>query len=264
MNRIKDRIQKLNQTKRKALSIFLTAGFPNPDNFVALALNILDAGADMLEIGIPFSDPIADGPVIQKSSMAALARGISLATVFRYVEAIKHQTDKPLILMGYANPIQHYGLQYFLDDACAAGADGIIIPDIPLEEYHDFWQHKESGLSRILLTTPTSPAARIKEIDKTSEGFVYCVSVTGTTGMQKGFSDAVLKNLARTYQLISENKMMIGFGISGPEDINQFAPYCDGVIVGSAVINHLSAEERPGFNKTCSFVKTLSEACQGL
>ena len=264
MNSIQNHIEKLNQRKRKALSIFLTAGFPDPDHFAALALKILEAGADILEIGIPFSDPIADGPVIQRSSMEALARGVSLSTVFPYIEQIKSQTAKPVILMGYANPIQHYGLQHFLDDAGSAGADGVIIPDIPLEEYNAFWQQQTSKLSRILLTTPTSPAARIKKIDQKSEGFVYCVSVTGTTGIRTGFNEAVLNNLARTYQLISKNKMMIGFGISGPEDIHLFAPYCDGVIVGSAVINHLEADHTSGFENTCSFIKNLSNACQTL
>jgi tryptophan synthase alpha chain len=262
MNRINNYINDLNEQNKKALSIFLTAGFPHPPNFVDMSLKILDAGADLLEIGIPFSDPIADGPVIQKSSMAAIENGVTLPMIFEFTEKIKIKTNKPLILMGYANPIQHYGLDRFLADAADSGADGIIVPDIPLEEYADFWGNRRSALARILLTTPTSSVSRIEQIDKNSEGFVYCVSISGTTGMQRGFGAAVLKNLERTYQVIKKNKMLIGFGISGPEDITQFSPYCDGVIVGSAVINCLLSAKYPNFQETYNFVSSLGNACR--
>jgi tryptophan synthase alpha chain len=252
----------INNQNRKALSVFLTAGFPDPDHFVTLCLRILDAGADMLEIGIPFSDPIADGPVIQKSSYRALQYGITLSKIFDFVTQLRAETEKPLILMGYANPIQRYGTQRFCEDAVAAGVQGIIIPDIPLEEYDDFWEAPTPSLARILLTTPTSPAERIERIDQLSEGFVYCVSVTGTTGMQQGFSASVQNNLHRTYTQIKKNKMLIGFGISSADDIRTFAPFCDGVIVGSAVIHRLLSASGANFQDTCDFVSGLSAACR--
>jgi tryptophan synthase alpha chain len=262
MSYISNYIAELNDKNRKALSIFLTVGFPDKENFVDLVLDTLDAGADLLELGIPFSDPIADGPVIQQSSQLALENGITLGDVFDIASQIKNHSTKPLILMGYANPILHYGMDDFTKSAKDSCVDGLIIPDIPLEELNNFWETGPEGLDQILLTTPTSPAERIKKIDRQSEGFVYCVSVTGTTGMQQNFGDDTLDNLHRTYRLIEKNKMLIGFGISTPEDINNFHPYCDGVIVGSAVINHLLQESNNSYTHTIDFIKSLSDACE--
>ena len=139
MSHIKFYINKLNTNNRKALSVFLTAGYPQKNNFLPLAIDILEAGADMLELGIPFSDPIADGPVIQASSQIALENGITIDDTLNYARAIKSKTDKPVILMGYANPLLAYGLTEFITDAKNSGVDGFIIPDVPLEEYHTFW-----------------------------------------------------------------------------------------------------------------------------
>ncbi len=239
MSFIADTIQSVNSKNRKALSVFLTAGFPRKENFVELARSIYDAGADLLEIGIPFSDPLADGPVIQNSSQVALANGMDLHTVLQMAEAIKKSAARPLILMGYSNPIIHYGFERFDADAANAGVDGLIIPDVPLEEYDDFFGQSNTGIDRILLTTPTSPKERIIEIDRRSSGFVYCVSVTGTTGERNHFDERTLANLQRTYHTLQNNKMLIGFGISSPQDVKQFAPFCDGVIVGSAMIKRL-------------------------
>lgn len=239
MSFIADTIQSINSKNRKALSVFLTAGFPRKENFVELARSVYDRGADLLEIGIPFSDPLADGPVIQHSSQVALANGINLRTVLQMAEAIKMLAAKPLILMGYSNPIIHYGFERFAADAANAGVDGLIIPDVPLEEYDDFFGQAGNGIDRILLTTPTSPKERIVEIDRRSSGFVYCVSVTGTTGERNNFDERTLTNLQRTYHTLQKNKMLIGFGISSPQDVKRFAPFCDGMIVGSAVIKRL-------------------------
>jgi len=248
-----------NKNKQLALSIFLTAGFPDKDNFTDNALKILDAGADMLEIGIPFSDPIADGPVIQKSSQMALKNGIKIRDIFNMASAIKAVNSKPLILMGYANPLIQYGLQQFLTDSANSGIDGLIIPDIPLDEDQEFWQTYNRP-DRILLTTPTSPIERMQEIDKQSEGFVYCVSVTGTTGAQGGFDEAVLTNLAQTYNEIKKNKMLTGFGISNREIIRQLKNHCDGVIVGSAIIKKMLDTPQNIVN-ILDFVLELRAAC---
>ena len=164
--------------------------------------------------------------------------------------------------MGYANPILHFGLKEFIDQAKNCGVDGLIVPDIPIEEYDDFWIDSEDDIDKILLTTPTSPAERIRQIDRTSNGFVYCVSVTGTTGVQQDFKSNITENIERTYKLIEKNKMLIGFGISGPEVIKKFSPYCDGVIVGSVVINKLLTEKNKNYQDTCGFIASLNQACQ--
>ncbi len=173
MSEIKSYIDELNRKNRNALSVFLTAGFPDKKNFISLATEILEAGADMLELGIPFSDPIADGPVIQASSQLALNMGISISDTLHFADAIRAKSDKPLILMGYANPLLSYGLPQFILDAKNSGVNGLIIPDIPLEEYKEFWNCDLNGLDVILLTTPTSDEERIKEIDATK--FRFCV-----------------------------------------------------------------------------------------
>ncbi|MGB5896249.1 MAG: tryptophan synthase subunit alpha, partial [Ignavibacteriaceae bacterium] len=166
-------IEDKNLKGEKILSVFLTSGFPKKDKFVELALNVLDDGADMLEIGFPFSDPIADGPTIQQSSKTALSNGIDLLTTMNYVKEIKTHTDKPIILMGYANPLLSYGLEKFADDSKRIGLDGLIVPDIPLDEYDNFFTSKFDRTDIILLITPTTPTERIKIIDEKSSGFVY-------------------------------------------------------------------------------------------
>ncbi len=236
---IREYIDSVNGRGEKVLSVFLTAGFPVKEDFVELALRILDAGADMLEIGIPFSDPLADGPVIQLSSQTAINKGVTTADVLRFASEIRAKTDKPLILMGYGNPVINYGREKFFNDALAAGVNGLIIPDVPLEEYDDFFAGKPDELEAVMLTTPQSGDARIREIDSVSKGFVYCVSVSGTTGARSGFSESELSSLKHTRQKIMNNKMLVGFGISGPETAKQVLPYCDGIIVGSAVIKRL-------------------------
>ncbi|MFA3784186.1 tryptophan synthase subunit alpha [Melioribacteraceae bacterium 4301-Me] len=259
MTKISEFIQKINQSNKKALSIFLTAGFPSKENFVDIALSIVENGADMLEIGIPFSDPLADGPTIQFSSQMSLKNGVSLKDVFNYCEKIKSKTEKPLILMGYANPILKFGIKNFCNNALHSGVSGLIVPDVPLEEYESFYDNEFKNFEKILLTTPTSSDKRIQEIDQKSEGFVYCVSVTGTTGTRNNFDENVITNLKRTYSLVSKNKMLIGFGISKPDDIKKFSPYCDGVIVGSAVIKKL--RETEDIKEVVNFVKSLHDAC---
>jgi len=256
---IKDYIENLNGKNRKALSIFLTSGFPTKNSFVDLAKQVLDSGADMLELGIPFSDPLADGPIIQASSKIALDNGIKLKDIFNFSESITSGTDKPVILMGYANPIRKYGVENFLRDAKNSGVKGLIVPDVPLEEYIFFFESGMNNIDVILLTTPTSSKERINAIDEKSSGFVYCVSITGTTGVKENFSDEVINNISRTRSLIKKNKMMIGFGVSKPEDVKTFSPFCDGVIVGSAVIKSLLNNEN--FDSTLKLISQLSDAC---
>ena len=249
-------IEEKNTNGEKILSVFLTSGFPQKDNFVELALNILDDGADMLEIGFPFSDPIADGPVIQHSSQTALSNGIDLLKTLNYVKEIKEHTEKPIILMGYANPLMSYGLEKFADDSKKIGVDGLIVPDIPLDEYDNFFTSNFDGTDIILLITPTTPTERIKMIDKISSGFVYCVSVTGTTGIQKSASTDNLQFIKNAYEQCTKNKVLVGFGISSVEDVKYYKSYCDGVIVGSAVIKSLM-NDNIKYEKTLELVRNL-------
>jgi tryptophan synthase alpha chain len=260
MSVIRKHIENINLSGRKALSVYLTSGFPNKNNFTNLALKIYEAGADIIEIGIPFSDPLADGPVIQSSSKAALNNGINLKQTLEYAGKIKSEISNPLILMGYANPILKYGLKNFIADSINSGVDGIIVPDVPIEEYDAFFTEDLGTLDAILLTTPTSSIERIKAIDSKSTGFLYCVSVIGTTGMRKLFGQDVLNNLQRIYSNVEKNKMMIGFGIGSAENVKTFSPYCDGVIVGSAVIKKLTDDDST-FSQTVKLVRELSNAC---
>jgi len=164
--------------------------------------------------------------------------------------------------MGYANPLLKYGIKEFICRAVNSGVDGLIIPDIPIEECDEFWNGALTGIDNILLTTPTSSAERIKKIDQKSSGFLYCVSVSGTTGSQLQFSPDMMQNLKRTYDLVKKNKMLIGFGISNAETIKSLSSYCDGYIVGSAVIKKLMDENDSKFNKALDLVQELSEAAQ--
>ena len=255
-SKISKYIEDKNAKGEKILSVFLTSGFPEKDNFVELALDVLDAGADMLEIGFPFSDPIADGPIIQQSSQTALRNGIDLSITMEFFKEIKKDTDKPIILMGYANPLLSYGIEKFADDSKRIGVDGLIVPDIPLDEYDDFFTAKFNSTDIILLITPTTPTERIKLIDEKSSGFVYCVSVTGTTGIRKTADTDNLFFIKNAYEQCTNNKVLVGFGISSIEDVKYYKPYCDGVIVGSAVIKSLMNDDSK-YQKTLDLVRNL-------
>jgi tryptophan synthase alpha chain len=257
MSFISDYINKKNKSGEKILSIFLTAGFPDKDNFVQLAIDVLDAGADMLEIGFPFSDPLADGPVIQYSSQCALENGITLDKVFDYVKNIRSKTEKPIILMGYANPLLNYGKERFVKSCTSSGVNGTIIPDVPIDEYNDFFNDTFDELDVILLATPTTSDERLKKIDELSRGFLYYVSMTGTTGKQVNHSEDILSPIKKASSVINKNKMLIGFGISSPGDVKTFSPYCSGVIVGSAIIKSLMNDD---YKTTIRKIKELKMA----
>lgn len=261
MSRIREKIIDVNNRNEKALTIFLTAGFPRVEKFVELALKIELAGADILEIGLPFGDSLADGPVIQSSYTIALKNNVNLLTTFELVSELRKQSQIPIVIMSSSNPVLAFGKKKFVQNCQDAKVDGIIIPDVPLEEYDDFYKNDFAGIDKILLTTPTSSEKRISTIDEKSSGFVYCVSVVGTTGVREKFDDYVLQNLNRTYSIVKKNKMQIGFGISTPEDVKKFSPFCDGVIVGSAIVKSLSNDDE-NYSKTIELVKELKAACK--
>lgn len=238
MNRIHASLAALAERKEKALALFLTAGFPHLESTVGLVHELRDAGADLIELGMPFSDPLADGPVIQHSSSVALRNGVTLATVFRQVREIRGSSSVPIILMGYLNPVFRYGTEKFFCDARESGVDGLIFPELPLEESGRFKNLMEANrLANILLVAPTSSPARIKAIDEASSGFLYCVSTTGVTGSSNSNAD----HIDRIRQYVSRNPLLVGFGIATPEDARAFSANADGVIVGSALIKKLQS-----------------------
>lgn len=238
MSRIERRLHTLAQRGDKALAMFVTAGYPDLTSTIPNVQALVRGGADIIELGMPFSDPIADGPVIQESSHIALKNGITLKRILDDVAAIRKQSDVPLILMGYLNPLMAFGEERFFRCMAEAGADGIILPELPLEEigrYSPFITR--NGLSQILLVTPTTAADRITAIDGASNGFLYCVSTTGVTG---GRSRApVQEYLKRVKRQARKNAVLVGFGVSTPEDVHNYAQAADGVIIGSALIKRL-------------------------
>jgi tryptophan synthase alpha chain len=256
---ISDYIQDKSRKNEKVLSVFLTSGFPHKEKFIQLALDVFNAGADILEVGFPFSDPLADGPTIQHSSFAALQDGINLQATLSFVQEIRKSSSKPVILMGYANPVLKYGVERFAADALNSGVNGVIIPDVPIDEYENFFGGYFGSLDVILLATPTTPDERIRKLDALSSGFLYYVSMTGTTGKRIRDTEGIKEQLKRVSRLINKNPLLIGFGISSPEDVKMFSPYCSGVIVGSAVIKSLM-NSNGNYEGTIALVKELKEA----
>lgn len=239
MGRIENRLSGLQKENKKALVFFLTAGFPKLDSTEVLAAALELGGADMLEIGMPFSDPLADGPAIQESSSVAIKNGVTLQTILDSVRAIRKKSDIPLVLMGYLNPILRFGEAKFFAKAADAGVDGIILPELPFEETDRFRSLIDGhGLSQILLVTPTTAPDRIRMIDAASRGFLYCVSTTGVTG--SGHQADLNSYLATLRKHTQKNPLLVGFGISTPQDAASIAASADGVIIGSALIRRIS------------------------
>ncbi|MBI5661195.1 MAG: tryptophan synthase subunit alpha [Ignavibacterium album] len=259
MSRIELTIQNEISNGRKVLSVFLTAGFPSVESFSDLVLNVFEAGADLIELGIPFSDPIADGPVIQHSSQRAIENGVNLEKVFLKLNEIRKNSDKPIILMGYANPILNYGLNSFLSTCNELKVDGLIIPDIPLEEFDSFFDSSVKNIDTIMLVSPTSDDNRIKMIGEKSKGFVYCVSVKGITGERNSVSEESLNYIGKVKSLLPDKSILVGFGISNPQSAKSFSSVSDGVIVGSAVIKLLSEKKyKETFELISSIKRELS------
>jgi tryptophan synthase alpha chain len=222
--------------RHKLLVPFFTVGYPSFRTSLDLVKAGIDAGADLVELGMPFSDPMADGPDIQLSSHVALQKGASLARVFEAVAAVRKYSQVPLILMGYYNPVFAMGPEKFSATAAAVGADGLIIPDLPVSESDELRLPAEAaGLSTVFLVSPTSSPARVRLIDSACTDFAYAVTVTGVTGGRAGFNrdtDAYLKGLKRRLS----KPFVAGFGVSSPETARQLARYADGVVIGSALI----------------------------
>jgi tryptophan synthase alpha chain len=236
MGRLADRFAGLGRAHDKALITFITAGDPDLATTERLIPVLEQAGADIIELGVPFSDPMADGPTIQKASERALAAGTTLSGILAMVKSVRRLTQVPIILMGYYNPIFLYGPGRFAADAAAAGVDGVLIVDLPPEEAGDFRKMAAAaGLDVIFLLTPTSDADRIGKVARLGSGFVYYVSVTGVTGARTSIADTVFSDVARIRERI-RLPLAVGFGVSDPEQAGRIAAVADGVVVGSAIV----------------------------
>lgn len=257
-----DRLFEKHDDDSKIMSLFLTAGYPDLESTVELVVGLAENGADMIELGMPFSDPLADGPTIQHSSNIAIENGVTMKGIFGMVKEIKEQTDIPIILMGYVNPVLRYGIEEFCTDAAKSGVDGLIIPDLPVEESGMLEETAaDHGLPLIYLVAPNTTDSRMQLIDEKSEGFVYCVSVTGVTGARDGeeVSQSVNRFIERVKTNIKKNPKMVGFGIKSYEDAQKIAKDMDGFIVGSALIETIRKNyPQDGWkDKVFAFVKGL-------
>lgn len=252
------RLKKLFQEKKQnVLSVFYTAGFPKRDDTVSIARHLQAAGADIIEIGIPFSDPVADGPTIQASNQIALDNGMTVKLLLEQVKEIRKDVTMPIVLMGYLNPVLQYGFEKFCNDAAAAGVDGLILPDMPLDEFNDHRDLTTSlGLDMIFLISPTTSPERIAVIDGLSSGFVYAVSSSSTTGAKKGFSSEQEAYFRKLKDAGLKNPFLIGFGISDHETFSKASQFSSGAIVGSAFINLLK-ESNNFESDIAQFVRSL-------
>ena len=222
------------------MALFITAGYPEPSVTPDLLLALEESGADIIELGMPFSDPLADGPTIQYSSEVAIEAGTDLDKIFGMVEEVRKSSQIPIVLMGYINPILHYGIDDFFKAASKSGVDGFILPDVPVEEstlIEEYCRKYEMAL--IYLVAPNTSDARMKLIDSKSQGFVYCVSVTGVTGARDGdqVATSVQRFIDRVKQNVVQNPVLVGFGIKSHEDAKRISAGLNGFVVGSALID---------------------------
>lgn len=235
------RIQHLfKQKKQRVLNVYCTAGYPRLTDTTSIILALKENGADLIELGMPYSDPLADGPVIQASSTIALQNGMSIAVLFEQLKDLRSKTNIPLILMGYMNPVLQYGFEQFCKDASAVGVDGLILPDLPEYEYETIYGDiiKNHALDFIFLITPETSDERIKKLDTLSTGFLYAVSSSATTGNDKDFG-LVETYLKKLQELRLQNPILVGFGIKDKATFDAACKYANGAIIGSAYIKAL-------------------------
>lgn len=228
------------KTNRAALIPYITAGDPTAAQTLAVARALERAGADILELGVPFSDPIADGPTNQLAAERALARGTTLSGVLEIVRTLRFSSEMPVVLFSYFNPVHAYGLARFAVDAAAAGVDGVLFTDVPVEEAKDASATlRRVGIDLILLVAPTSTRVRVKAVKRLATGFVYYVARTGVTGARERLEEGLPEQL-RLVRKLSGQKAAVGFGISTPEQVHTLAPHADGIVVGSAIVERIA------------------------
>jgi tryptophan synthase alpha chain len=255
MSTIAQVFKKLKKSGKKALIPYIMAGSPSLDSTKRFIKELEEAGADIIELGIPFSDPLADGPAIQRASEDALQQGVTLKKVLQIVKEIRKGSEIPLVLMTYYNPVFKYGIDEFARDAAGAGASGVIIPDLIPEEAGDFIESaRRYRIDTIFLLAPTSTDDRIKKVVKASSGFIYYVSITGITGSQLHI-DSAMKDTLSSIKAITDKPIAVGFGISTPQEAAAVSKLAEGVIVGSAIVRLVQKGK-----DIKQFVKSLREA----
>lgn len=250
MSRIERRFAALKAAGRTGLVTFVTAGDPSPDHVVSLLHGLVASGVDLIELGVPFSDPMADGPVIQHASERAIAKGVGLANVLAWVAAFR-ETDKhtPIVLMGYLNPVEMYGYASFAEDAAEAGVDGVLMVDCPLEESHVLAPLKHAGLEQILLASPTTAEGRLGKLCEAAAGFLYYVSFNGITGAAQLSTGDIAERVAGI-RARSKAPVAVGFGVRDAASAKAIGEFADAVVIGSALVDRLkdatSADEAVG------------------
>lgn len=244
--------------KKDILSVYFTAGYPALNDTFRTITELEKRGVDLIEIGIPFSDPIADGPVIQKSGTKALLNGMTLSLLFEQLKEIREYAQVPLVLMGYINPVLRMGMEKFVQKASEIGIDGVIIPDLPPEEYIDKYKNlfEDSGIFNNFLITPQTPDHRLQQIDEWSKGFLYMVSSASTTGSRDSFDEKQLEYFERINNLKLKTPRLIGFGVSNQTTFEQACRFANGAIIGSAFIEAIG-ESGSLSQKVSSFLETI-------
>ena len=244
------------QAEGKLLSIYFTAGYPSLEDTVKIIQDLEKSGVDMIEIGLPFSDPLADGPTIQESSTKALKNGMTSKILFDQLENIRNSVSIPLIIMGYFNPMLQYGVEAFCKKCQETGIDGLIIPDLPVDVYHEQYQQifENYGLINVFLITPQTSDERIEFIDRVSKGFIYMVSSASVTGSGEGFGNVQTQYFERIASMKLANPQIVGFGIKDSETFDQATKTSKGAIIGSAFIKHLT---KFGVDSIASFVDSI-------
>lgn len=255
MNRI---AQLFSEKKEQVLNIYFTAGYPNLDDTESIILALEAAGVDLIEVGMPYSDPMADGPTIQESGQIALANGMTLPILFEQIAAVRQKTNIPLILMGYFNQVMQYGEVAFLQKCSEVGIDGLILPDLPVREYEAYFKNlvEAAGLSVSFLITPQTSEDRIRKIDQLTKGFIYMVSNASITGAKKEITGKQVAYFERIRHMNLKSPRLIGFGISNYQTFSTACDYANGAIIGSAYINALKEGKDIG-QTTSQFVQQV-------
>ena len=265
LSRVDEKFYELNNNKKLALMPFIMAGDPNLEKTSEILLKLQENGADLIELGIPYSDPLADGPIIQLSASRALKSGTTPKKVIKLLESLKGKLNIPIILFTYLNPLLCFGFEHFCELASNAGVSGLIIPDLPLEEAYKFSKIVSNhSMDLVLLVAPTTPFERMKKISNHTKGFTYLVSVTGVTG-ERNKMESRVENLIAKLKEINNNPIAVGFGISTPEHVNKVREWgADGVIIGSAFVKRISSSSKKDVvNNVGKFCNDMRLAADG-
>jgi len=262
VNRIDALFKSLRKKRRKAFIVYIAAGDPSLGATEKLIHELEKNGVDLIELGIPFSDPLTDGPTIQKASQRALSQGVNIKSILKLVQKVRKKVKLPIVFMTYYNLVLHYGIKKFVTDSKKAGADGIIIPDLPPEEGDLLIKEsRRNNFDAVFLAAPTSTKSRLKKVARKANGFIYYVSITGTTGTRKNLPADIAKNI-KALKRITKKPICCGFGISNPEQAEKISRFADGIIVGSAVIKIIEKNigKKCLYKKVADFTSGMEEA----